>query len=188
MFVAQGHVGRTMISCDRGKTWVANRSDDDTAVCFENGFDCDHGPGAANGVVWGDGWFYGTFGWGQPGSVRRSHDGVTWEKVVNDTTFGGMAFGGGKVLAGSRYPRLSSDAGVTWTELAEVPSISGTSARWVLRGTRLAASSSWATTVTSGKSLSPRTAAKDGRSPRCLTTATSASIARAVSPLATASS
>ena len=121
MFVAQGHVGRTMISCDRGKTWVANRSDDDTAVCFENNFDCDHGPGAANGVVWGDGWFYGTFGWGQPGSVRRSHDGVTWEKVVNDTTFGGMAFGGGKILAGSRYPRLSSDAGATWTELAEVP-------------------------------------------------------------------
>jgi hypothetical protein len=121
MFVAQGHVGRTMISCDRGATWVANRSDDDSVVCFANGVDCDHNPGAANGVAWGDGWFYGTFGWGQPGSVRRSHDGVTWEKVVNDTTFGGMAFGNGKVLAGSRNPRLSADDGVTWTELAEVP-------------------------------------------------------------------
>jgi hypothetical protein len=121
MFVAQGHVGRTTISCDGGKTWVANRSDDDAARCFENGFDCDHTPGAANGVTWGDGWFYATFGWGQPGSVRRSHDGVTWDKVVNDTTFGGMAFGNGKVLAGSRKPRLSADAGATWTELAEVP-------------------------------------------------------------------
>lgn len=121
MFVAQGHLGRTMISCDQGATWVANRSDDDAARCFANGVDCDHSPGAANGVAWGDGWFYATFGWGQPGSVRRSHDGVTWEKVLNDTTFGGMAFGDGKVLAGSRYPRLSADDGATWTELAEVP-------------------------------------------------------------------
>ena len=120
MFVAQGHVGRTMISCDSGKTWVANRSDDDSVVCFANGFDCDHGPGAANGLAWGDGWFYGTFGWGQPGSIRRSHDGVTWDKVVNDTTFGGLAFGNGKVLAGARNPRISAD-GVAWTELAEVP-------------------------------------------------------------------
>lgn len=121
MFVAQGHVGRTMISCDLGKSWVENRSDDDSVVCFANGFDCDHGPGAANGVAWGNGWFQATFGWGQPGSVRRSHDGVTWEKVVNDTTFGGMAFGNGKVLAGARYPQLSADDGATWTKLAEVP-------------------------------------------------------------------
>ena len=121
MFVAQGHVGRTMISCDRGATWVANHSDDDSVVCFANGADCDHSPGAANGVTWGDGWFHGTFGWGQPGSVRRSHDGVTWEKVVNDTTFGGMAFGNGKVLAGSPAPRLSADDGVTWTTLDPVP-------------------------------------------------------------------
>lgn len=121
IFVAQGHVGRTMISCDRGKTWVANRSDDDSVVCFQNGVDCDHNPGAANGIAAGDGYFYATFGWGMPGSVRRSHDGVTWEKVVNDTTFGGMAFGAGKVLAGSRHPRVSADDGATWTELAEVP-------------------------------------------------------------------
>ena len=104
MFVAQGHVGRTMISCDRGKSWVANRSDDDAVVCFANGVDCDHGPGAANGIAAGDGWFY-----------------ATWEKVVNDTTFGGMAFGDGKVLAGSRVPRVSADDGATWTTLAEVP-------------------------------------------------------------------
>jgi hypothetical protein len=121
IFVAQGHVGRTMISCDQGKSWVANRSDDDSVVCFENNVDCDHSSGAANGVAAGDGWFYATFGWGQPGSVRRSHDGVTWEKVVNDTTFGGMAFGAGKVLAGSRTPRVSADIGATWTQLAEVP-------------------------------------------------------------------
>lgn len=121
IFVAQGHVGRTMISCDQGKSWVANRSDDDTVICFENGVDCDHSPGAANGVTAGDGWFYATFGWGQPGSVRRSHDGVTWEKVVNDTTFGGVAFGAGKVLAGARVPRVSADIGATWTQLAEIP-------------------------------------------------------------------
>lgn len=121
VFVAQGHLGRTMISCDQGQSWVANHSDDDATRCFENGYDCDHNPGAANGLAWGDGWFYATFGWGQPGSVRRSADGVTWEKVVNDTTFGGMAFGDGKALAGARYPRLSGDDGATWTELAEVP-------------------------------------------------------------------
>src|SRR5262245_36884214 len=30
IFVAQGNVGRTTISCDDGQSWVANRSDDDT--------------------------------------------------------------------------------------------------------------------------------------------------------------
>src|SRR5262245_52167588 len=65
VFVAQGHVGRTTISCDDGRTWVGNRSDDDSIRCF-SGVDCDHHPGAAHGVVFGHGWFFATFGWGQP--------------------------------------------------------------------------------------------------------------------------
>jgi len=46
VFVAQGHAGRTTVSCDDGNTWVANRSDNDSIVCFTNGVDCDHQSGA----------------------------------------------------------------------------------------------------------------------------------------------
>lgn len=120
MFVAHGHVGRTTISCDDGKTWVADQSDDDAYPCFTAGNDCDHHPGAANGITWGDGWFFATYGWGMPGSVRRSHDGVSWEKVVEGTTFGGMAFGEGTVLAGARAPRRSLDDGASWADLGDV--------------------------------------------------------------------
>jgi hypothetical protein len=120
MFVAQGHVARTAISCDDGNTWIEDQSDDDAVVCFSNDFDCDHHSGAANGITWGDGWFFATYGWGQPGSVRRSRDGIAWEAVLTDTTFGGMAHGFDTVLAGSRNPRSSVDDGANWTDLGDV--------------------------------------------------------------------
>ncbi len=119
-FVAQGHAGRTTVSCDDGRTWVADRSDAPTIRCFEGGNDCDHDPGAGRGLTSGGGYFLATFGWGKPGSIRRSDDGVTWTKVLEGTTFGGMVWNDG-FLAASRTGRVSKDLGLSWTNVTEAP-------------------------------------------------------------------
>ncbi len=132
LFVAQGHVGRTTISCDDGKTWIANRSDDDTAVCFIDGYDCDHGSGSARGIAFGGGFFAATFGWGKPGAIRRSKDGRVWTNALEGTTFGGVAFSGGEratFLAASRTPRISTDLAATWVKASEP-----TTSLWNVRG------------------------------------------------------
>jgi hypothetical protein len=49
IFVALGYQGRTTVSCDDGKTWIANRSDDDAVECF-NPTDC--GTTVTPGEVW----------------------------------------------------------------------------------------------------------------------------------------
>src|SRR5690606_33849550 len=74
VFIAQGHLGRTTISCDDGRTWIHNQSQDDAARCFENDLDCDHHPYAARGIAHGEGTFLLTWGWGAPGSVVRTED------------------------------------------------------------------------------------------------------------------
>ena len=147
VFMAQGHVGRTMMSCDDGQTWVNNRSYDtegdahvcgntSPVTCFTDGFpctfwsvdnnvcedpaatscDCDHHPGAGNGIAFGADYFVGTWGWGPKGSLRRTSDGVNLEMVVEGTTFAGVGYGQGRFIAGSRWPRLSDDGGATWTD------------------------------------------------------------------------
>jgi len=118
MFVAQGHAGRSIISCDDGRTWVADRSDEDWDYCSNN--DCDHGPGAGRGITWGDGWFFATFGWGSPGSVRRSRDGVSWEPVLEGEAFGGMVYGNARLVAASRNGQYSDDDGDTWRDFGSV--------------------------------------------------------------------
>lgn len=135
VFVAQGHVGRTMISCDDGRTWIKDRSDDDAIRCFE-GVDCDHTEGAGRGITFGGDYVVATFGWGKPGSIRRSADGVAWEKTLEGTTFGGMVFDpmNGAFVATSRTPRASSDLGKTWSKTAE-PAVSV----WNVRGAGYAA-------------------------------------------------
>lgn len=118
MFVAQGHAGRTTISCDDGRTWVADQSNDDEIGCF-NGVDCDHDTGAGRGIAWGDGWFFATFGWGEPGGVRRSRDGVSWETVLSGTTLGGVAYGNGRLVGAGRPARYSDDQGLTWQQAGD---------------------------------------------------------------------
>jgi len=118
VFVAQGHFGRLMVSCDDGQTWVHNQSADDTAECWsENNLpDCDHSPWAGRGLAFGNGAFVSTFGWGSPGVMRRSVDGGTWEDVwVEPPTFADIAFGQGVFVANASPTSISTD-GATWQD------------------------------------------------------------------------
>ncbi len=113
-------MGRLTVSCDGGRSWVAQRSDDESARCFQDvgggTLDCDHSPGAARGVTYGDGHFFATFGWGEPGKIMGSADGVTWERVHEGGTFGGLGYSAGRVVAAARDALSSSDFGATWSE------------------------------------------------------------------------
>jgi hypothetical protein len=130
VFVAQGYAGRVSVSCDDGRTWSFDREDalaDESGLplppvdrCFD-GVDCDHHPGRAKGIVFPHGWFVRTNGWGPPGAVRRSRNGITWEKVLEGTTFGGIATSSdgaseGFVLLGARTPRRSADDAASFVE------------------------------------------------------------------------
>jgi len=120
VFLLQGHMGRTAISCDDGQSWIHDTSLDDDARCFTDGLDCDHHAGSGKGLAWapdgeGGGHFFATFGWGQPGGIDRSSDGVTWERKLGDTTFGGLAFMDDTLVAGSRTARVSGDRGETFS-------------------------------------------------------------------------
>jgi hypothetical protein len=117
-FVAQGHLGRTTVSCDGGQTWVAERSDDAMARCWtpDVGPDCDHTSGAGRGIASDGQAFIATFGWGAPGAIRRSEDGAIWQDVLPGKTFGGVAYGQGVWLAAARNPMRSTDGGRTWQD------------------------------------------------------------------------
>lgn len=145
VFVAQGSVGRSTISCDDGKTWIKNRSYDlegaaeacedttpvvcgDTSCTFFNvgndtcetkePCDCDHHPGADKGVVFGKDVFAAVWGWGPKGALKTSQDGTIWSvpsSNVDQSTYAGVAFGNGTFVAASRKPMVSTD-GKTWTE------------------------------------------------------------------------
>ena len=143
VFVAQGSVGRTTVSCDDGRTWIRNRSYDlegspencDAVApvrCFEDApctfrasnqqmcttrdrCDCDHHPGADIGLTFGRGRFVATWGWGPRGALKTSDDGSSWAVALSETTFAGVAFGDGTFIANGRRPQVSTD-GLTWTE------------------------------------------------------------------------
>jgi hypothetical protein len=136
VFIAQGEGGRTTLSCDDGRTWVGNRSWDlqgdplvcgstqaiacytDTCSYLINGTCqqrtcCNDTPDNAKGIAYGGGAFVATWGWGSPGAVRRSTNGLDWTTTLPDDTFGGVAYGSGHFVVSSRFPFLSGD-GVSW--------------------------------------------------------------------------
>ncbi len=115
VFLAQGHYGRTTISCDDGKTWVQDRSEDDAARCFTGDLDCDHNAFAARGIAWGDGQIVLTWGWGAPGTLVRSEDAASFMPVMTETpTFADVAFGNGRFVANNSPTSISDDGGKTW--------------------------------------------------------------------------
>lgn len=120
LFVAQGDLGRLMVSCDHGATWAFDEDDLSGRKCYAaDNYDCNHGEGAARGVAFGEGVFLATFGWGEPGGVRRSVNGIDWTEVITGTTYGGLAYGNGVFLAGKPTPKRSTDGGLTWQDSAD---------------------------------------------------------------------
>ncbi len=155
-FIAQGAMGRTTISCDDGKTWVGDRSWDTQAdplmcgaaqscTCFTGTCDyrsgnscealspCIDTPDVAKGIAFGNGQWVATFGWGRPGAVRTSVNGIDWVTTHGDDSFGGLVFGGGRFVAASRTPITSSD-GRTWVAGHEADFRSGNGTQiWSVR-------------------------------------------------------
>jgi hypothetical protein len=114
--VAQGHQGRITVSCDGGQTWPFDTSYESIGECG-NGVDCDHNNGPGRGVAFGGGQFMTTFGWGERDGVYRSANGMEWEKVIDDTTFSGIAYGNGVWAALGGRVQVSTDGGESWTEV-----------------------------------------------------------------------
>ncbi len=141
IFVAQGMVGRSTISCDDGHTWVGDAAWDDgtdshlcnstNVRCDTDGYSCDqrwsdgscdtetpcdcgHSPGFSKGVAYAGDYFVATWGWGWPGAVRRSRNGVDWETTLDNESFGGIAYGAGRFVVSARDNYWSTD-GETWT-------------------------------------------------------------------------
>jgi hypothetical protein len=115
--MAQGHLGRTLMSCDDGQTWIRDRSDENSLRCWEgaNQIECDHTSNAARGLEYFNGHFYANFGWGFSGSLRKSADGIQWSTVRT----GGWGAGVGGVLnqlvlLWQDNWHITADEGRTW--------------------------------------------------------------------------
>src|SRR5690606_17175706 len=115
MFVAIGKFGRITTSCDDGRSWTFNRSDNDSGSCV--GIDCDHHAGSSTGLTFGGGHFFASYGWGDhPSRIMRSADGIEWETVYDERgfSFAGVAWAGDRLVGGDSTPRYSLDLGATW--------------------------------------------------------------------------
>jgi hypothetical protein len=130
LVVGQAHVGRTLRSCDVGTSWLDDVSEDPDLACWALDYlpDCDHREDTARGIAYGDGAFVATFGWGEPGGLVRSEDGIVWEEVLPGTTGAGVAYGQGTFVVGDWTPWRSADGGRTWEQL---PWASDTNVRFV---------------------------------------------------------
>lgn len=74
--VSVAHGGQTAMSCDRGRTWHG---------FHDFGPQDDHSEYAAfAGVTYGNGAFVAATGWGAPGHILRSADGLTWDDRPDD--------------------------------------------------------------------------------------------------------
>lgn len=132
--VVQGHMGRTLMSCDDGQSWIHDRSDDDDARCWVKGdphyVECDHHAGAGRGLDYGDGNFFANFGHGAPGTIRRSADGYIWTVVKN------LPLSAGAVLYALNrlilfFGQFSLDQGATWQASAPPPDLDFANAKKV---------------------------------------------------------
>jgi hypothetical protein len=97
VFVALGDGGWTATSCDGGQSWTQHAFD------AEQG---DHTPWTAfGGIAFGAESFVAGFGWGAPGHILRSTDGLDWQELGDD------AF----LVDGAPTPYDSWTAGVAYT-------------------------------------------------------------------------
>lgn len=124
IFVAQGHAGRTVVSCDDGRTWHGDQSRDPSVErCFD-GADCDHGAFVAKGIAYGRRGFVTVWGWGSDdGTIERSEDGVAWTSVSpqgSRPNHGGVVFSSSAFVTARRPGAVASTDGVTWEAAGEL--------------------------------------------------------------------
>ncbi len=119
-FVVSGHQGSSMYSCDGGESWQGYRQA--TASRCGSGVDCDHTAWANPGAIgYGADGFMISYGWGNPGQVQISDNGVDWKTVHQGRTFAGVAYGNGLYFLNSRrMPLFSNDAGQSWVEGGDI--------------------------------------------------------------------
>lgn len=108
MFVAVGRGGRRIMSCDRGRTWVADQ--------FVSTQDGEHSTFTPKGLAYGNGTFVFLSGWGNPSTTWITNNGVDWVEQKHQTGFAGLGYDDGQfVLVGTNYHEGSNDNGKTWT-------------------------------------------------------------------------
>lgn len=143
VIVAQGYIGRTTISCDDGKSWIADRSFDiegNAMVCgnkspvicgvsscykkesngnctLQSVCDCGHDSGYGKGIVIAKNQILANFGWGGPGVILRSVDGQQWNNSYNfdaSYLYPNISFNSGRFIHFSSQPHISTD-GLSWS-------------------------------------------------------------------------
>lgn len=114
-FVAVGQGGRTVLSCDGGRTWRHDR--------FENEDNGDHEAYSGKGLAYGAGVFVAGFGWGAPGRAWVSRDAVRWEESLTpmENGLGDVVYGDGVFLVSTGRTIRSSPDGRAWTDLGSIP-------------------------------------------------------------------
>ena len=112
MFVAVGRGGRRIMSCDRGRTWIADKS-----VAPESQ-DNDHQTYTPKGLAYGGGTFVFLTGWGNDSTTWVSKNGIDWTQQKQQDPFGGVGFDDGQfILVGNRLLIGSQDLAATWSPL-----------------------------------------------------------------------
>jgi hypothetical protein len=139
MFIAQGTLGRTIVSCDDGQTWVGDHSwssdgdpmmcgiVQDAAVCTGTGMCsysinsqcvqldcCNDTPDIPERVAIGDNAIVGAWGHGKPGALRTTTDGLTWTTTATSYAFS-VVYGNGRFVAAGNPRTVWSTDGITWT-------------------------------------------------------------------------
>jgi hypothetical protein len=110
MFVAVGRGGRRIMSCDNGRTWVAN-----TFVSTEDG---EHSTFTPKGLAYANGTFVFLSGWGNPSTTWITRNGIDWLEQKHRNGFAGIGVDDGQfVLVGTDQEEGSKDNGSTWTRL-----------------------------------------------------------------------
>lgn len=119
VFIAFGHVGRTVLSCDNGRTWFADQSLDDAARCWqEGGPECDHQSHSGVDITVAEGQVFRTLGWGAPGGIDRSPDGIRWTRISEDSSWSALVHGRGRLIGfGGWGSTVSMDLGDSFEDL-----------------------------------------------------------------------
>ena len=111
MFLAVGFHGRSIISCDEGRTWIENQ---ERGPAGES--DNWHRWYTPKGLTYGDGMFIFLTGWGKNGTANVTRNGVDWERinVDNKDYYGGVGYMGDRFVAiGGGHVKESKDRGMS---------------------------------------------------------------------------